>query len=56
MENEKTKKYNMAIIYKNNVIYKLNDIEAHSVEEAREIIWDTLIEVAYADEYEDETN
>ena len=41
--------YNMAIYYNKKVIYEL-EVEAESVEAAREIIWDNFIDVAYADE------
>lgn len=46
------KKYNMAIYYNKKVIYEL-EVEAESVEYAREITWDNFIDVAYADEMED---
>lgn len=47
------KTYKMAIYYNKKVIYEL-DVEADSVEYAREIIWDNFIDVAYADEYEED--
>ena len=45
------KYYDMAIYNKNGeIIYTMDNIEADCVEEAREIIWDNFIHVAYADE------
>ena len=41
--------YNMAIYYNKKVIYTM-EVEADTIEQAREIIWDNFIEVAYADE------
>ena len=43
------KTYNMAIYFNKKTIYEL-EVEANSVEEAREIVWDNFIQVAYADE------
>ena len=40
--------YNMAIYYNKKVIYQL-EVEADSIEDAREIIWDNFTDVAYAD-------
>ena len=41
-------KYNMAIYFNSKVIYTL-EVEADSIESAREITWDNFIDVAYAD-------
>ena len=49
-DSNNTRKYNMAIYYNKKVIYEL-EVEAESVETAREIIWDNFIDVAYADEH-----
>lgn len=44
------KYYDMAIYnYNGEIIYTM-EIEADSIEAAREIIWDNFISVAYADE------
>lgn len=43
------KTYNMAIYFNKKAIYEL-EVETNSVEEAREIVWDNFICVAYADE------
>ena len=44
------KKFNMAIYFAGKVVYTL-EVEADSIESAREITWDNFIDVAYADEH-----
>lgn len=51
-EEQKMKTYKMAIYYNKKVLYEL-EVEADSIEYAREIIWDNFIDVAYADELEE---
>lgn len=41
--------YNMGIYFRNKLLYEI-EVEADSIEQAREFTWDNFIDVAYADE------
>ena len=45
--------YKMGIYYNKRKIYEI-EVEANSIEYAREIAWDNFIDVAYAEEIDDE--